>query len=313
MRKFVWLVLCSLMLSGVSAQNMTPQNYIDTYKQLAIDEMVRVGVPASITLAQGLLETENGNSDLVKRSNNHFGIKCKNTWTGERVYHDDDASGECFRKYNTAIESYQDHSNFLKGSARYQFLFSMEPTDYKAWAKGLKKAGYATNPRYPDILIKYIEDFDLNQYTLAGLAVMQGANPTPSGTAVASTDSTIAVVQSIRGIKAVYGQKGTSWLAIAIQHQIDLEKLLLYNEQSQDGVLQEGRWIYLEPANPVSVVEKIFRKKKGKAPQRFHEVKPKEGLYGIAKKYNVSVSDLKKWNRLPSDDLKVGQQLIISK
>lgn len=312
MRILGW-VFCCLMLSVASAQKMTPQEYIDTYKQIAIDEMVRVGVPASITLAQGLLETENGNSDLVHRSNNHFGIKCKNTWTGEKVYHDDDASGECFRKYNTAAESYKDHSDFLKGRPPYQFLFSIDPTDYKSWARGLKKAGYATNPKYPEMLIKHIEDFDLNQYTLAGLAAMQGAQPTTPAGIDTSTNIITTAVQSIKGIKAVYAQKGTSWLAIAVQHQIDLEQLLLYNNQSKDGILQENKWVYLESATHVSVVEKIFKKRKGKSREQFHEVKPKEGLYGIAKKYNVSVSNIKKWNHLQSDDLKVGQQLIISK
>jgi len=313
MRRFGCWVLCCLMLSVASAQKMTPLEYIDTYKQIAIDEMVRVGVPASITLAQGLLETENGNSELVQRSNNHFGIKCKNTWTGEKVYHDDDATGECFRKYNTAAESYKDHSDFLRERAPYQFLFSIDPTDYKSWARGLKKAGYATNPKYPDILIKSIEDFDLNQYTLVGLAAMQGTQPATAAGIDTSTNTTANVVQSIKGIKAVYGQKGTSWLAIAVQHQIDLEQLLLYNNQSQDGILGENRWIYLEPANHNSVVDKLFKKRKGKSHEQLHEVKPKEGLYGIAKKYNVSVSDIKKWNHLQSDDLKVGQQLIISK
>ncbi len=149
----------------VSAQYMTAQEYVQKYKGLAIEEMKRMGVPAAITLAQGLLETEDGNSDLLKESNNHFGIKCKNTWTAETVSHDDDAPGECFRKYKTAEDSYRDHSNFLRGNTRYAFLFQLDPTDYKAWAYGLRKAGYATNPRYPEILIKNIEDNNLEQYT----------------------------------------------------------------------------------------------------------------------------------------------------
>lgn len=151
------------------AQTITIEEYINTYKEIAMREMIRTGVPASITLAQGIVETENGNSKLVKKSNNHFGIKCKETWTGPSVSHDDDAPGECFRKYGNAEESYVDHSNFLVTRKHYSFLFKLDPADYKAWAHGLKKAGYATNPRYPEMLIKYIETYNLNEYSLIAL------------------------------------------------------------------------------------------------------------------------------------------------
>ena len=144
-------------------------NYISTYKDIAIAEMERTGVPASIKLAQGIHETTAGTSDLVLKSNNHFGIKCKATWTGKSVSHDDDARGECFRKYNASVDSYRDHSDFLKGSARYASLFKLDPLDYSGWAYGLKKAGYATNPRYPQVIIKLIQDYQLQNYTLIAL------------------------------------------------------------------------------------------------------------------------------------------------
>lgn len=175
MKKITVLAVLFFCGAVVAAQTITIQEYIDTYKDMAIREMQRVGIPASITLAQGILETEAGNSDLVRRSNNHFGIKCKSSWTGESVYHDDDEQGECFRKYNNAEDSYRDHSNFLRGSERYAFLFKLDPSDYKGWARGLKKAGYATNPRYPDILIRNIEQYNLQQYT----AIALGEQPTP--------------------------------------------------------------------------------------------------------------------------------------
>ena len=162
----VILILGSGWFFHANAQNISAAQYIAQYKDIAIREMKRMGVPAAITLAQGLLESQSGNSDLVKESNNHFGIKCKSTWTSEFVKHDDDEPGECFRKYKTAEDSYRDHSNFLRGSSRYDFLFQLNPTDYKAWAYGLLKAGYATNPRYPEILIKNIETNNLQQYTL---------------------------------------------------------------------------------------------------------------------------------------------------
>src|SRR5688500_4194064 len=136
------------------------QEYINEYKELAIAEMKRTGVPASITLAQGIHESGAGNSKLAAASNNHFGIKCKSNWTGETVRHDDDAKAECFRKYSCVEDSYRDHSDFLKNGTRYSFLFSIDPADYSEWAIGLKKAGYATNPKYPQMLIKLIEDYN---------------------------------------------------------------------------------------------------------------------------------------------------------
>ena len=138
--------------------------YIGTYKNIAIDKMEKYKIPASITLAQGILESGNGLSTLAKKSNNHFGIKCHSGWKGKRVYHDDDKKGECFRKYPTAEGSFNDHSKFLTGRGRYEFLFNLKPDDYKAWAKGLKKAGYATDRKYPKKLISFIETFELYKY-----------------------------------------------------------------------------------------------------------------------------------------------------
>lgn len=138
--------------------------YVGTYKDIAIDKMEKYKIPASITLAQGILESGNGLSTLAKKSNNHFGIKCHSGWKGKKVYHDDDKKGECFRKYDSAEGSFNDHSKFLTGRGRYEFLFDLRPDDYKAWAKGLKKAGYATDRKYPKKLISFIETFELYQY-----------------------------------------------------------------------------------------------------------------------------------------------------
>ena len=146
---------------GQSGQKSTRQEYIDMFAKVAIQEMIQYHIPASITMAQACLESGDGNSPLAIEGNNHFGIKCKNTWTGPIIRKDDDAHNECFRKYNNAIESYRDHSEFLTGSMRYQFLFDYNIKDYKKWAYGLKKAGYATNPQYPERLLKIIEDFQL--------------------------------------------------------------------------------------------------------------------------------------------------------
>jgi LysM repeat protein len=365
------------------AQNMTAQEYIQQYKDLAISEMKRMGVPAAITLAQGLLETENGNSDLLKASNNHFGIKCKSTWTAETVSHDDDAPGECFRKYKTAEDSYRDHSNFLRGNSRYDFLFKLDPSDYKGWAYGLRKAGYATNPRYPQILIKNIEDNNLEQYTLEGLNEVPHFDATKysddpekkdSETNVDATASVAPVSLMINGSKALYVPEGTSLLAVATENRINLEKLLTINDLTKDGLLDKGQYIFLEKkkkegdqdfciaqpnetlydiaqkhgvilqnlyvynqltaddfivagtkiflrpqANDVTTTSvknaknEIVTKTYFTPKPTVHTVLAKESLYSISKKYNVSVDDLKVWNHLSTDHIKIGQQLIISK
>lgn len=373
------LAICFLFIAGqsVEAQTITPEQYIERYKDVAIKEMKRMGVPAAITLAQGLLETENGNSALLKKSNNHFGIKCKSTWSGNGVSHDDDAVGECFRTYKTAEESYRDHSNFLRGSDRYAGLFQLDPADYKGWAHGLKKAGYATNPKYPAILINSIERYNLQQYTLVAIKDVPSYDRSKfeddkeqpfvytedeSGEESAGEDR----IGYINRIKCVMATKGTSLLAIATRQNIDLIKLLQYNDLEQDGILtkdqpvfiekkaieggaavhvakrgetlldiaqqngiqlqylasyngftrntvvNEGTRLYLQPLKDVAMQQSPKQPDKVETSSKYHEVKPKEGLYGIAKKYGVSVQQLKEWNNLSSDNLSIGQQLIVS-
>ena len=367
MNKIVTTILSLLICTVIGAQTFSPEQYIDMYKDLAIREMKRMGVPAAITLAQGLLETESGNSDLVKKSNNHFGIKCKASWTGASVSHDDDAAGECFRKYNAAEDSYRDHSNYLRGSDRYAFLFKLDPANYKGWAYGLKRAGYATNPHYPEILIKNIEQYNLQQYTQQAIGEIpvfdsekyrdDRDEPVRSNASAGITGKT-----QFNGLKAVYAIKGTSLLAIATKHDIALVKLLEYNDLKTDGLVTDDQWVFLEKkmkqgnrdfyittkeetlldvaqengvqlgcllqyntigegelmkvgtrVNLRKVEELRDDNAVASAGKKLHEVRPKEGLYAIARKYNVSVQDIKDWNNLTSDELRVGQQLIISK
>jgi hypothetical protein len=182
------LVVITLIIAN-QALAQTPDQisaYVESHKNLAIAEMNRSGIPASITLAQGILETAAGTSPLYLRSNNNFGIKCKSNWNGKFTYHDDDAKGECFRVYDNDSLSYVDHSNFLKSASRYNFLFELDKSDYKSWAIGLRKAGYATNPAYASILIKHIEENNLQQYDVVssishtvvnGVAVTKKSNP----------------------------------------------------------------------------------------------------------------------------------------
>jgi hypothetical protein len=166
------LIFVTYCLSG---QNTSRKAYIAKYSQIAVDEMNRTGVPASVTLAQGILESGNGQSDLASRSNNHFGIKCHSSWTGAKVYHDDDEKGECFRKYKKVEHSFEDHSDFLVRGSRYDFLFELDPMDYKSWAKGLKKAGYATAPDYANRLIAIIEQEALYTYDHIGERLVEAS------------------------------------------------------------------------------------------------------------------------------------------
>lgn len=176
------IVFLFAMVHAFSQQDATVQAYINTYASLAINEQIRTGIPAAVKLAQAIHESGAGKGDLALRSNNHFGIKCKSNWTGATAYHDDDAKGECFRAYDSVYFSFRDHSDFLKGSSRYAGLFKLEPTDYQGWATGLKAAGYATNPRYPQIIIRLIETYELNRYTLEALAIQQQGAPDAGNT-----------------------------------------------------------------------------------------------------------------------------------
>ena len=301
MKKTAILAALVLLCGVLRAQTISVEEYINTYKSMAISEMKRSGIPASVTLAQGILETENGNSELVKKSNNHFGMKCKSTWTGESVTHTDDAPNECFRKYPTARDSYRDHSDYLKSQARYASLFQLDPSDYKGWAYGLKRAGYATNPRYPQILISNIEKYNLLQYDIASpdnsalteADVVQNNNPekikavpaeiSNAGPALNLKDNT-----KLNGFKAFYAPKGTSLLAIASKADIPLAKLLEYNDLEADGLLKDACWIYLE--------------KKAKQGNRDVYISLQdESLYEVSQNNGVQLKSLSELNNLPGN------------
>lgn len=189
MRWWIVLLLNVVVFYSFAQKKEKAEKYISLYKDAAMQEMQRSGVPASITLAQGMLESGYGESELCKKSNNHFGIKCKNDWQGNKVYHDDDERGECFRAYANAFESYKDHSDFLLSRPWYAFLFKLDPTDYKAWAFGLKKAGYATEKNYAQLLIKIIEEFELNNYTLIALNKYNQDNSADTETLTTTTST----------------------------------------------------------------------------------------------------------------------------
>lgn len=283
-------------------------NYIADYREIAIAEMHRTGVPASIKLAQGIHETTAGTSDLVRRSNNHFGIKCKSNWTGESVKHTDDAPHECFRKYGDPSQSYRDHSDFLKGSSRYASLFNLDPLDYSAWAYGLKKAGYATNPKYPQIIIKLIETYNLQDYTLIalgkmppkenaiGVISMEGTNGDDPGIATTIRDVEKKKEQrrdypkeefKINNTRVIYASAGTSLLSIAQQYSIPLARIFEYNELERAEILTNDQLIYLQ------------RKRKAGS-NEFHIVKQGETIRDIAQEEALRLESLLEYNHLES-------------
>jgi LysM repeat protein len=319
----------SLLLVAIisfAQQSEVVKNYIYTYKELAVAEMKRTGVPAAITLAQGIHESGAGQSWLVKQSNNHFGIKCKSNWTGEAVYHDDDARQECFRKYPTANDSYKDHSDFLKNGQRYAFLFQLDPEDYSAWAHGLKKAGYATNPKYPQILIKTIEEYGLQHYSMIGLGkIPDKANEMTGGPVAEETaaqnNTTSAPVDPaapvtmpaetkpnypegvfmINETKVMFIKKGQSFLSIAKQHKVDLSKLFEFNELYRTEVSDKDQLLYLQ------------RKRKTGADE-FHIVKKGETLSDIAQVQGIRLESLKELNWLRNGEMPaIGEKLSLKK
>ena len=316
-----YLVLCMLAPVRMKAQHLPNEDivyYITQYADIAINEMVRTGVPASIKIAQGILETQAGKSKLVAESNNHFGIKCKSNWDGPKVYHDDDAQGECFRKYKDAISSYKDHSDFLKLQPRYTSLFELDVDDYKGWAWGLKKAGYATNPIYAETLIKFIEDYQLNilndyaedeeqeKYDLSeyiGEITKNGLTPSTVTTKSSSSFSNKKIsypedVFKINNVKVIYAPEGTSLLAVAKKYKIALPKLLSYNELlKSNSVLKKSELVFLQP-------------KKSVGNKSIHRVKRNESLRDISQHEGIKLASLLQYNQLKANSkLKVGQKL----
>jgi LysM repeat protein len=309
------LLLIPLSVFSQSGKKYTPADYISMYKEDAIKDMMKMGVPASITLAQGILESESGNSDLAREAKNHFGIKCHSDWTGPGFHKDDDAKDECFRKYQTALESFDDHSKFLRERPRYAFLFDYEITDYKSWAHGLKKAGYATNPRYADLLIKLIEEYRLYDFDKGGKK-MPVTNSIPAPVAAhpqtkkpkhsVSPKTPKQTAKHVRAPKPatnknevpfVNAKDGDTWFSIAVANDMRLWQILKYNDASQDDELNPGDIVYLKP-------------KRGRPAAAFHTVAAGENLWMISQKHGVKLSKLIKLNNFDeSIAVKEGQQI----
>lgn len=318
MKKNILISWMLLFLLWVQAQQKTDiVNYIEKYKQAAIDEMARSKVPASITLAQGILESGAGKSELARNTNNHFGIKCKAEWNGEKYYYDDDAPQECFRVYKSVAESYADHSDFLLTRPRYAPLFQLPITSYKYWALGLKEAGYATNPKYASLLIGYIETYQLFQYDKAGVALIaenesranQLAPVTaeikqiekPNATASektkvphhTNTETDRVVVEreeyEVNGIRALIATAGEDPFKIAYEYHIDYSHIMTFNDMNTGDRFKKGQYIFLQA-------------KRAKGSEANYRVKEGESMHDISQNTGVKLRELYTKNAMKMND-----------
>lgn len=280
-RKLVVTLFClmSFTLSFSQTRNKLYEDYIRKYKEMAIEQMERYRIPASITMAQGLLESGAGRSELARKSNNHFGIKCGGNWTGRTTYHDDDRRGECFRAYKSVRESYEDHSRFLTTRGRYSFLFKLSLTDYKGWAHGLKKAGYATNPRYADQLISIIELYDLDE-----LDTKKGRK---------RYDKPVQFVHQpykANDLLYIVARAGDTFESISNEFEISERKIRIYNDLYKGYRFKDGDIVYLEKKH-----------KRAQKPHIIHRVKEGESMYSIAQMYGIRLKNLYKLNKKDED------------
>lgn len=294
-----FLILSSSMADNRMRWNQTYQLYINQYKDLAIEQMLRFRIPASITLAQGLFESAAGTSELTRKGNNHFGIKCHG-WTGRKVYHDDDEENECFRAYKDAYESFEDHSKFLSRQQRYSMLFSLDVTDYKSWAKGLKKCGYATNPKYADKLIDIIELYKLYEYDRAKsydrFLARKSAKDKP-----VEKGGTLHPIYKYNKNYYLKARKGDTFKSIGKEVEISYRALARYNERDKDDVLAAGDIVYLKKKR--TKADKAYK-------NRPHRVKEGESMYSISQLYGIRLKSLYKKNDLsPEYQIKVGDLL----
>ena len=284
---FIGLAVCPLMGEGLSRQYL---DYIERYKDMAVDQMLRYKIPASITLAQGLLESGAGTSVLARKANNHFGIKCGGVWKGPYILQDDDARNEKFRKYRSVEESYEDHSRFLK-QARYASLFKLSMKDYKGWARGLKRCGYATNPRYASLLIDLIERYGLDKfdkykssklhYDYNSIDMQLNNETLPSHLVYRNNDNYYVIARS-----------GDTFDLLAEETGVSARDIRRFNELPKGYQIQAGDVLYLE-------------RKRKKAAKKYkdvpHVVQAGESMYTIAQRYGIRLESLYDMNNLPDD------------
>lgn len=290
---FIGVQLFGASTNLFTGNQISKQEYVSKWSRIAVEQMIQHNIPASITLAQGILESGSGNSELALKANNHFGIKCHD-WTGEKFFKDDDTKNECFRVYPNADESFLDHSKFLTGRQRYAKLFTYERTDYKSWANGLKEAGYATNPKYPELLIRLIEELNLNQYDEAGgkdlfsVADLTKSKSKPESTVVVSNQNTHTVYNHSNKVKYVVVKKGDTFYRISKEFGLSLKQLYRYNDfNPKKDILEEGDIVHIQP-------------KRAKATDKSKTYKVDRTLLEISQEEGIRIKSLLKLN--PSYD-----------
>ena len=328
------LLIAITLILGLSASAQreagSPQErYISRYASIAVNEMYRSGVPASITLAQGIIESRSGQSALAAEGNNHFGIKCHNSWKGRTMLVDDDRKNECFRVYDSPEESFRDHSDFLRYRDRYKFLFDFQTTDYKSWAYGLKQAGYATDPSYATKLIKCVEDYHLSRYdrrTVAEALAEGGAEaeqPVTQDELEGIPDSPLKIeagelfrgkageeyrfslsrtLYSRNGVPFIYAVEGETYASIAKSNHLLLREILKFNDLPGGGELHAGDIVYLEPKKSKTVrgLDKYIVGEEG------------ETFHGICQRFAVKEKAIRKLNNLPAQYVpREGDEIIL--
>ena len=291
-----------------SQKRYTREDYIKTYSKIAVDEMKRSGIPASITIAQGMLESDNGNSSLTQKANNHFGIKCHKNWDGKRVYHDDDANNECFRKYPSAEDSYRDHTDFLMQTSRYASLFDLKSDDYKGWAKGLKKAGYATSSSYSSDLIRIIEENELHRLDEGDFSrPMVTKTVKGKKSSWADEEFTIDIkrrkILERNRIKYIIVEDGDNIEKITKELDLLSWELRKYNELADTSKIVPGQVLYTQP-----------KRWKAEVGNDFHLVRVGETMYSISQLYGMKLAKLYRKNRMESGTQPtIGQKLWLRK
>ena len=316
--KKVLLALALILGLAAAAQRdagSPQQHYISRYASIAVNEMYRSGVPASITLAQGIIESASGRSTLAVEGNNHFGIKCHSSWKGKTMRADDDRRNECFRVYGSAEESFRDHSDFLRYQDRYKFLFELKITDYKGWAYGLKQAGYATDPSYAAKLIQCVEDYGLSRYdrmTVDDALAEGGAEaevPVEKDDALGIPDSPLKIeageiftgsekysfslsrtMYSKNGVPFVYALEGETYAVLAKKYHLFEREILRFNDQPRGAELHAGDVVYLEPKK-TKTVRGLDKYIVGGDDETFH---------GICQRFAVSEKAIRKLNGFPA-------------
>ena len=296
-----FLLLGCLTASYAEPYRISRSEYIQKFKGEAIFSMNKYGIPASIKLAQAILESDAGNSRLAREAKNHFGIKCHKGWTGPYITMDDDEKNECFRKYSSDLDSYNDHSEFLKSRDRYAFLFELDRTDYKAWAYGLKKAGYATNPRYPELLIKLIEENNLYEFDRGGKHVAVKPKIKSKGHSGEVSIDNADQIAKINNVKYIVAKEGDTYKTIADRNDMMAWQILKYNDLEKSSNISEGEVIYLQP-------------KRNKGSKDYHIVQAGETMEDISQQYAVKLKKLYKKNKMePGTQPMPGQKISLKK